>query len=531
MKKMLLIIVSLMLVSCLDSGARKKKGLYLNLHSEPATLNPMSAQDGYAVTIHNYIFDSLLQRDSETYEWKPALAESYVVSEDKTKFIFKIRDGVKWHDGKPLTVEDIKYSFDIIFEDKFNTASKRPYLEGIKRVEVIDSKTVAFIAKDQYYANFDIAANMTIVPKHFYEDDKNKKNFNKVNIGTGSFKLEKLEKGKKIVLKRNKDWWGFKLDYHKEDYRYDKITFKFIGDKAVRLETFKKGNLDLMGMDVETYLKKTSGDIWGKSVFKKEVKNKSPKGYNFIGWNLKSPLFKSKKVRKALFHLVNRELMIDKFQFNRAVLAKSPVYPGSEFHNPNLSIYKFNPILALEILKSEGWSDSDGDNVLDKVIDGKKVKFEFTIIDPLKDFEKYLTIFKEDAKKAGVIVNIKIVEWNTFTKLLDERKFDAVRLAWGALVNWEPKQIWHSSSAKAGSNFISYNNPKVDKLIDEARLIHDKEKRKMKLWKIQELIANDFPYVWISFKPNTYYGYSNRVEMKQETLNYGIGTSKWTLKE
>ena len=109
----------------------------------------------------------------------------------------------------------------------------------------------------------------------------------------------------------------------------------------------------------------------------------------------------------------------------------------------------------MSLLRAEGWKDTDGDMILDKVINGKKEKLSFTILEPSKDFEKYLTIFKEDAKKAGVEIKIKVIEWNTFIKLLNERKFEAVRLGWSAgSIEIDPKQIWHSSSISGGgSNF------------------------------------------------------------------------------
>ena len=133
--------------------------------------------------------------------------------------------------------------------------------------------------------------------------------------------------------------------------------------------------------------------------------------------------------------------------------------------------------------------------ILDKVIDGKKTKLSITILEPNKEFVKYLTMYKEDAKKAGVEINVKLIEWNAFLKLLDERKFQAVRLGWGAgSVDWDPKQIWHSESQKGGSNFIGYKNPEVDKLIDEARTILDFEKRQKVLRKVFKLIADDVPY-------------------------------------
>src|SRR5690606_15718898 len=115
-----------------------------------------------------------------------------------------------------------------------------------------------------------------------------------------------------------------------------------------------------------------------------------------------------------------------------------------------------------------------------------------------KDFEKYWTLYQEDLKKAGIVMDLKLMEWGTFITVVHEGKFDAVSMAWGGTFEWDPKQIWHSSSTAAGgSNFISYKNPAVDRLIDNARVEADRKKRMVKLRKVYEMIAEDAPYAFL----------------------------------
>src|SRR5690606_13946576 len=138
----------------------------------------------------------------------------------------------------------------------------------------------------------------------------------------------------------------------------------------------------------------------------------------------------------------------------------------------------------------------------------------------------------EDASKVGVDINIKNIEWNSFIKLLNEKKFQAVRLAWvGGSVDWDPKQIWHSSSIEgASSNFISYSNPEVDRLIDQARKLYTAEERIPLLRKVHELISADYPYIWWFNSRYTLYGNSLRIEKPKDTFQYGIGQVYWTIK-
>jgi len=148
-----------------------------------------------------------------------------------------------------------------------------------------------------------------------------------------------------------------------------------------------------------------------------------------------------------------------------------------------------------------------------------------------KDSEKYLTVYKEDLKKSGITMNLKLVEWNSFIKALDDKKFEAVMLGWGGgSIENDPKQIWHSDSAKnQGSNFISYSNKKVDKLIDEGRQELDYNKR-IKLWNvIYKEIAKDAPYAFMFNDIYAFYGHTSRMKMEKKTYGYDVGTQFWWL--
>lgn len=529
--KLVFLFLLFSLVACQDKGKKSKSTIYYNIGGEPTTLSPLSASDGYTTAVHSYVFESLLDRDLDTYEWKPALATEWKISEDKKVFDFKLREGVKWHDGKEFTAEDVKYSYDVIFSDDFKAVQVRPYYESIKSVEVLDKHTVRFTVKDEYFQNFDVCATLTILPKHFYSDAANKKKFGREIIGTGPYKLSKYDKGQKMVMEKNKDWWGMTVDSEKDTNVIPKIVLRMVSEENVSLELLKKGDLDFLGMRPDGFVKKTVGKIWDDKIIKVKTENKTPKGYSFIGWNLKHPILKDKEVRKALAMLFNRPLMLDKFEYNLSEYATGPIYVQSDYANTSVKPVPFDPSEALKILRQAGWKDTDKDGLLDKVINGKKRKLSITIMEPTQEAMKYLTIFKEDASKVGVEINIKNIEWNSFVKLLDERKFEAVRLAWGGgSVDIDPKQIWHTqSSLGAGSNFISYSNPEVDKLIDQARQTYNKEDRIPLLQKIHALVAEDYPYVFWFNNRYTLYGHSKRVIKPKDTFKYGLGQQYWKL--
>lgn len=501
----------------------------LNLTGEPTTLNPVTSTDAYSSQVIGYVIDSLMRRNLETYAWEPALAEKYEISPDGKTFTFTLRKGVKWHDGQPLTIEDVKFSFDVIFDDKYQAAHLRPYYEGIEKAEVVGPQTVRLTAKSKYFRNFDSVAGLSVVPKHIYGDSASGVKKNKTVLGSGPYKFEKYDQGQSIVLVRNKEWWGNQLAEYQGQFNFDRIRFRFIQDPNIALEAIKKGDVDYGALTPESYTAKAVGPEWGKTVFKIKTENSAPGSTGFIAWNLRRDIFKSRTTRLALYHLLNREEMNKKFRFNMSLFATGPWSVKSEYADPSVKPVLYDVKKALSLLKEDGWSDSDKNGVLDKTIDGKKVEFRFTVQFPTKDNERYLVLYQQDLKKIGIDMQLKLVEWNSFTKNLDEGNFDGVTLAWGAgAVDVDPKQIWHSSSAvKGGSNFIGYKNPEVDKLIDEAREELDKAKRIVILRKVYAQIASDVPYAFWFNPQFELYAHTAKVQKPKETFKYDVGVDYW----
>jgi microcin C transport system substrate-binding protein len=513
-------------------NAPKGGNLVVNLGAEPPTLHPITSTDGYSTQVRGLVVETLLTRNATTYEWEPQLAEKWEISKDGKTFTFFLRPQATFHDGKPVTAEDVKFSLDAIFDPKYEAAHMIPYFDGIDRekTQIVNPTTIKFFAKNKYYKNFDqIAGMLQILPKHIYSDVEKSKKLNSTVVGSGPYRLDKFERGQRIILKRNEKWAGAESPNLKGYYNFDTVDFKFIKEENVQIERIKKGDLDYISLGTEAYMKKTEGEMWGKTVFKKQIENAAPKSYAFIAWNLRRDLFKDREVRQALAHLMNRDEMNKKFLYGKADLATGPVYLRSEYANPSVKPFLFDPKKAKDLLTKAGWADTDKDGALDKVVDGKKTAFKFALVYANKDSEKYWTIYKEDLKKAGIEMELKFMEWNSFIKTLDTGNFDSLALRWvGGDIDWDPKQIWHSSSAVAGgSNFINYQNPEVDKLIDEAREIMEKKPRIEKLRKAFEIIANDAPYVFLFNDKYLHYAISKRVGQPGETFEYEAGYTSW----
>lgn len=501
---------------------------YQVLSAEPETLNPITSQDTYGQMVESQVLDGLLTLNADTYEWEPGLAEKWEVSKDGMTFTFFLRKDAKFHDGKPVTADDVKFSFDYIQDDKFKAVHKRPYFENFSGVTIVDPYTVKFNAREKYFNNLNVIASggfMPILPKHVYGDPQAK--VNKLMVGSGAYKLDKYDKSKGITLKRNKEWWGNTV--YPGANKFDEIYFRFVKDENTRLEMIKKGQIDYDIITPEAFVKKAVGEPWGKSALTTKTENLAPKAYGYVAWNLLNPMFQDKNVRVALAMLMNRELMNEKFRYGLSVPATGPWYQQNPYANKDTKAIAYDPKKAGELLAKAGWKDEDKNGILEKTIDGKKVEFKFSLLLGNRDNEKYMTMYKEDLKKAGIDMEIKNVEFNSLLKAVDEKKFDSLLLGWtGGSVDLDPKQIWHTDSAKAGgSNFISYSNKDVDKLIDKARKELDKDKRIKLLSQVYQKIADDAPYAFLFNEKYVLYANTARMKMEKPTYKYDVGTGFW----
>jgi microcin C transport system substrate-binding protein len=514
-----------------NPNAPVKGTFYRNLTAEPENLNPLNSSEVVSTSVQEYVVEGLLYLNVETNEWEPELAENYEASKDGLTYTFWLRKDAKWDDGTPVTAEDVKFSFDLVKDPAFKASARLPYYDNIDKVEVVDPLTVKFTMKRKYFKNLDVLASWgftPIVSKAVYADPKKK--LPVVLRGSGAYKVESYNRGKNITLVRNKLWWGEKVDNHRTMAKFDKIVFRFIKEETLEIEMAKKGEIQFIkDVSAEVFEKKAVGAPFGTDVKKVQVENKRPKPWGFVAWNLRNPMFQDKNVRVALASLLNRKLLMEKFLFGKAEMAVGPYNYNSPYTPADIKPILFNPDKAKELLGKAGWKDEDKNSVLEKTIDGKKVEFRFTLLLANRDVEKYFTIYKEDLKKAGIDMQIKLVEWNTFSKLLDEQKFEAVTLSWGGgSPEDDPKQIWHSESAiPGGSNFVGYKNPEVDKLIDAARQELDAGKRKVMWQKFSRLVAEDAPYAFLFNRKYDLYIVSKKIAAEKPTYTYDIGYPYW----
>jgi peptide/nickel transport system substrate-binding protein len=467
--------------------------LIYHLSAEPATLNPITATDAYEGTINNgKIYETLIERNNETLELEPLLAESWQISENKLTYTFKIREGIKWHDGSPFTSEDIVFSYKTIMNPKVDSPQLRSYYQEIEDVKAIDEHTVEFTYARPYFLALEFCGGMPIVPKHIFDKgDFNSNPAGRDPVGTGPYKFVKWTTGREIVLEKNPDYWG-------EKPKINKIVFKIITDNTVAFQILKRQELDVSGLTPIQWERQTNTTSFKENYDKLSYFTPN---YSYIGWNSKRPYFADRQVRTALTHLVNRELILDKILYNLGAIVTNPFYINSPEYDKSIQPYSYDPAKAEELLKQADWIDHDGDGIRDK--DGVKFAFEFLIPGGSETGEKIATILKEELDNMGIQMDIRKTEWAVFTTRLNERNFDAVTLAWSMGVESDPYQIWSSTQAESGSNFIGFKNEEADTLIEEARTEFDREKR-MKLYRrFAEIVHEEQPYTFLFCRKST----------------------------
>jgi peptide/nickel transport system substrate-binding protein len=512
--------------------------------ADPQSLNPITLQDATGREFSYYIFERLMwAADRTSYDVIPWLADSLPqVSEDHLTYIFKLKKNITFSNGKPLTGDDIIFTFKALMNPLVDAAQLRNYVENVKTVELVggDKYTIKFSLSKPYFRSVIAISDIQILSKevvdpegltdkYTWEDCRNiesaKKNpvmmkfadfFNsedmnrnpKYLIGSGPYVFEKWETGQFVHFKRNPNYWNrngeFGMVYP------DKLVIRVIQDQSAAVVAAKNKEIDLM------YVVKPADFV--KELANAEQYNMKKADpyepvFSYIGWNMKSPLFSDKKVRMALAYAVDRKTIIDRIHFGLAVPIQSPVYFEDKKHfKPDLPEIPFDLEKAKQLLKEAGWEDSNGDGILDKNINGNRTDFKFFFLSNTNVARRQALLVITDAlKKIGIISDVQDLEWSVFLQKLKKHEFDAFMGAW-VITDYPPDeyQLFHSSQMKSeGSNYTSYSNPEADKLMEDYRVEFDENKRIEIIKKLQKIFYDDQVYTFL-WTPNAKYVYSDR---------------------
>uniref|UniRef100_A0A7J3ZJZ6 Solute-binding protein family 5 domain-containing protein n=1 Tax=Fervidicoccus fontis TaxID=683846 RepID=A0A7J3ZJZ6_9CREN len=476
---LLLALIVLPVLSPLAVAEAPQKGgtLVVALVAEPRVIDPTTGAWN-AGFVAAQIFNSLLELD-ENLNIVPSLAESWEIDEKEGAFIFKLREGVKWHDGHPFTAEDVKFSFENIISkyDVFGAL----YFKDTK-VEIIDERTVKikpgdFLPGVQLYlmATLDTA----ILPKHILEgQDFLKSEFRTKPIGTGPFKFVEWLKGSHITLVRNENYW-------KEGKPYlDKIVIRFISDPATLIAELEAGNVNYVfrGVPYEAY------DRLKGNPNLDVILSERPPYKVVLEFNTKHPILSDVRVRKAIAYAIDKEEIARKATNGLALPTHSFWAPEDVPPSPNIVRYEYNPEMAEKLLDEAGYPRGR---------DGKR--FTLELLTRVGEPEEAIVaeLIRDYLSRVGIEVNIKAVDFATMLDLQSNYKYDFTLVKRWVAPIWG-YQLFHSEWIRPGqpfTNIMQYSNPEVDQLFDLWFKEIDPEKQKRYLQRIDEILTDELPEI------------------------------------
>lgn len=486
----------------------------------PKSINMWLDYTSFAKNVMDLMFESLVTLHATKDEPVGVLAENWEVSPDGKTFTFRIDPRARWSDGAPVTAGDVRFYYDVIMDPKNMTPIFRVGLSRFERPEVVDSLTLRVTAKQAHWSNFWEAAGLVAFPEHVWKD----RNFNDINfdfpVTSGPYALGEVKRERYVALTRRADWWGRSKRYNQYKFNFGTIRYRFMEDRNKALEAFKKGDFDAYPVyTAALWAEKTGpGDIpaiaegW---VARKAIYNREPKGYQGFAINLRRPKFQDVRVRRALAHLLNRELMNEKLMYDQYFLLNSyypDLYPGNV--NPDAPVVAYDPAKARRLLAEAGWTPGP-DGVLQK--DGTRFTVTFLTGAVMPHYNVYL----EDLKKAGIDAKVEQMSHSTISKRMDNHDFDLYWSAWGATRLRDPEASWHSSTADqiASNNYPGVKDAEVDALIEEQKTEMDLGKRNEILKKIDDRLAEIAPYVMLWQSDHTRLLYWNRFGTPKHVLD------------
>lgn len=526
------------------------------------SLNPF-INKGISADDISLIYDTLtVQSIDEPLSEYGLIAEKIEKAPDNAWVRFHLRQEARFHDGMPITAEDVKFTFDTLMEK--GAPMYRGYYADVEQVEVEAPLRVRFLFKHAGNRELPlIVGQLPVLPKHWWAEREFSRGNLEVPLGSGPYKVGRVQAGRSIRYERMEDWWAKDLPVSRGFYNFDRIQIDYYRDNTVALEALKAGQFD--------YWLETSAKNWATAynvpavangqLIKEEIVNRNPQGMQGFIFNTRRPQFQDRRVREALALLYDFE-WANKRLFNGAYTRTRSYFDNSELGSSGLPTEEELAILeplrgqipaevfsdefrlpetdgsgiireqqrrAYQLLQQAGWR-IDGDRMLDA--SGQPVSFEFLLAQT--EFERVLLPFKRNLADLGMELVIRRVDVSQYINRLRSRDFDLIVSGFGQSNSPgnEQREYWHSSSAdNPGSrNFIGLKNPAIDQLVEglikadsrQSLIAHTRALDRVLLWG-HYVIPNWHIKTWRV-------AYWNRFEHPKVTPLYDIGLHTWWLR-
>jgi peptide/nickel transport system substrate-binding protein len=526
----------------LPANAEQGGTLNLKFSSDPKGFNWLTENGADVSEIQSYVniaVGSYHLKDVTKY--RPELAYHWTISDDKRTHTIKLRKDFYWHKpnvnwagGKfewlkgshQVTARDLEFMVEMMMNDQVaGAAPLRSYFDELESYEAIDDFTFRITFKKPKYMQKVMMVGLYPMPEFLYAYDEVGERYepevigkrfedhwyNPNGIGAGPYTFTRFEPGVAIELERNSK-------YPLGGNAPERIVYSILKDQNQPPRKLRTGELHLSAIQPGQYRAEVlEGDA--DSPFKNGKLNAGEfwsYNYFYVAWNADKPQFSDKRARQAMSHAFNADLLLNDVFLGLGERCTGPMPTVQPYYDRSLDPYAFDLEKAKALLDEAGWSDTDGDGIRDKTIDGQKIQFAFKLVvyGSSNEYKIVGNIFKEDLAKIGVRMDVSPMEWANLLKKVDAREFDAVTLAWVSGPPVDFRQIWHSSQADLpkGSNRVGFRNEEADKIIEALETEFDEAKRKKLAHAFHQLLYEEQPYTF-------FYTRKTKVFWQQELNN------------
>ena len=513
------------------------KTVNVRISGDPESLGYLYVTDDKSLMIIRQIFLPFTDFDPETYKMTPVLAKTLPVITEVTEgeyaglvaCAYEIREEAVWADGSPVTGKDYLFTLKSVYNPNKNSIYASQF-RRIKAVVIDEANPKKFVIySDPYMAVREYYSNFAPLPAYLYDPEGVMEKYSLADLrdkekllgegdlkalsdafnspkylrspemlkGSGPYELSEWTTGQQITLTKKANWWGEELSKKERLLKAipNKVVYKMIPDLNAAVSLMRNGEVDIVTqMDWTTFLNQKK-----KEDFAKEFNFYTPDkyGYRMMNFNTTKEKLSDPKVRRAIAHLFNREEVFNTVYYGYPTAISGPVYPTKSSYNKDLKLLDFNIDKAKVLLKEAGWEDTDGNGIVDKVIDGELTDLNINLKFGAgnEDYASVAAIFKANAIQAGVNINTNPMEASSFMSSLKSKDFDMTFSGNSDYpFNMDPANKWHT---RGGSNHASFGTAESDALIIKIRQTIDVAEQDKLLKELQSIIYENQPGIFI----------------------------------
>ena len=517
--------------SCKLDSKLDQEVLRIRIQDEPDCLNPILSQSGISTQIENYIMPPLFEYEGNQLELAPILIKELTpeieLNDSIIEYHYQFIDIAEWSNGNKLSAADLDFTIKAALNPYIKNKTWRNLFKNIISIqsEKPEAQSFRIQLKKDFLLSREMSGNYNLYPEYFYDPKQIMRKFSLQDLqkkDSVQFPLSGIQRFNGI-LEKKKNWWGDKLPQSNSMQKAypERIEYQVIPDDVSALVSIKNGSLDLSEFPPKIFseLQKENKLQFATPIVMQ---------YNYIELNTKKIGLNEKEVRQAIAHAIDQETFIISQMQGLAQRVIGPVNPSKSFYNKELVPYSYDLEKSKTLLANAGWKDTDADGVLDKLIQGKKVKLEYKMLISGKDLGKNLALHvQEQCKKIGIAIEIVSKESAALRKDLVERNFDLSPTSSGQTPGlWDPYQSWHSSNTKTpGTNRSGFATNTTDSLIQIIRTSSDVQERDLAYKKFQAILYEEQPQIFL-FSPTARIAYQKNLKVNPTVKRPGYNENE-----